>query len=155
MGSQSQNAVTAQEFPTPTFPAGRYGRRREPGRSWRPVMVLLLIVVLAATVGVTLRLYTTYSADVIHNHVTAFTVVSDHEVHVQFTVQKDSDSAVTCSIRARARDGETVGQAEVVVPAHSPETTNYTLVTRKKAITGEVLRCVPGEHVERGSPALH
>jgi len=104
----------------------------------------MLLVVLIASSVVTWKLYSAYSADAIGVRVTAFSVESQYRVHVQFRLTKHPDSAVTCIVRARSRDGIEVGRADVVVPAGGSRTTSYVLTTWKKAVTGEVLRCIPG-----------
>ncbi len=112
----------------------------------------MLLAALIAGSAIAWKLYSTYSADVIGVHVTAFSVVSEHQVHVQFQLTEDPSSAVTCIVRARSRDGTEVGRANVVVPADGSRITSYILTTRKKAVTGEVLRCTPGEQVQTHSP---
>ncbi len=144
------NAVGTEEFRS-TFPPGRYGPRRAPRPRQRWLAVSLLIVVLIAAGAVSWKLYSTYSANVIEVRVTAFSVVSEHQVHVQFQFTKDHDSAVTCIVRARARDGTEVGRANVVVPKDGSRTRSYALNTRKKAVTGEVLQCVRGEQAQTNS----
>jgi len=150
MASTDQHAVAATSPAGPTFPPGRYGRRRAAHgvaarRYQRGIIAALLCAVLAASGAAAWRLYQIYSAQVIHVRVLAFNVVSEHQVQVQFEVKKSPGSAVTCNVRARSRDGADVGQAEVVLPPHGPDTMTYSLMTRKRAVIGEVLRCVPGE----------
>lgn len=147
MASSQQRAVPQV---APKFPPDRYGRRRPAHgvaarRYQRWVIAALVCAVLATGAAISWRLYQTYSAQVIHVRVLAFNVVSEHQVQVRFEVKKSPGSAVTCNVRARSRDGADVGQAEVVLPPHGPDTMTYSLVTRKRAVIGEVLRCVPGE----------
>ena len=124
------------------FPPGRYGHRRAARRPNRLLFAMLVALVVAGGLAITFRLYDTYGDNKVHARVVAFTVVSDTGVRVQFELSKKSGSATTCVVRARSRDGAEVGRALVRVPADSPATVVYTLTTSRKAVTGEVLRCL-------------
>ncbi|MGH3546293.1 MAG: DUF4307 domain-containing protein [Mycobacteriales bacterium] len=154
MQLSKRNAVGGQKFSSP-FPTGRYGRRRAPHRNRRMLVVAAAVAVLIASAAVTWKLYSTYSGDVIDVRVTAFSVVSEREVRVQFELRKAPDSTVTCILRARSRDGVEVGRADVIVPAGEATIQNYVLATQQKAVTGEVLRCTPGERPQAHSPSAY
>lgn len=138
------NAVTA-----PAFPPGRYGRRREPRRTPRWVLPLLVAGVVAIGLVLSWQLYRNYAADRINARVTAFRIVSDSEVLISFEVFKDGGEPATCIVRARSRDGEEVGRAEVPVPAgergDNSVIVRYTLATSARAVAPEVYGCAPGE----------
>ncbi|HEV2088956.1 MAG TPA: DUF4307 domain-containing protein [Cryptosporangiaceae bacterium] len=129
---------------TPTFPPGRYGRRREPRRSPRWAVPAIAGVVVLAGLAVAVGLYRQYSASVVRGQVTRYTVVSDAEIRVSFRVHNAAGRAATCVVRARAADGAEVGLARVPVAA-GPASTEFThrLPTTRRAVTGEVTRCVP------------
>jgi Domain of unknown function (DUF4307) len=136
------NTVTA-----PTFPPGRYGRRRSPRKAPRWVLPLLVVGVVAVGLGLSWQMYRNYAADRITSQVTAFSIVSDSAVKLSFQVVKDPGQRATCIVRARSRDGREVGRAEVPVPAGaSGEKTvlvTYTLATSKRAVAPEVYGCAP------------
>jgi hypothetical protein len=132
----------------PTFPPGRYGRRRSPRRAPRWVLPLLVAGVVTAGLGLSWQMYRNYAADRITSQVTAFSIISDSAVKLSFEVVKDPGQRATCIVRARSRDGREVGRAEVSVPAGaSGEKTvlvTYTLATSKRAVAPEVYGCAPG-----------
>lgn len=133
----------------PTFPPGRYGRRRAPRRAPRWVLPLLVAGVVAIGALLSWQLYRNYAGDAITSRVTAYTIVSDSEVRITFEVIKDGGEPATCIVRARSRDGEEVGRAEVPVPAgeqgRRSTVLTYTLATSKRAVAPEVYGCAPGE----------
>ena len=119
-----------------TFPPGRYGRRRavRPARRW--LVPLLAVPAVAVGLVVTGLLYRTYVADSVRFQVTAFTVVAD---------RTHAGRPATCYVRARGRDGTEVGGEEVAIPpAPASARIDHTLDTSARAVTGEVVRCVPG-----------
>lgn len=132
----------------PTFPEGRYGRRRAERRTPRWVLPLLITLVVAAGLLVSWSLYRNYVGDTIQSQVTRFQVRSDAEITITFQVVKDGGEPATCIVRARSEDGQEVGRAEVGVPAGRPgqdsAVVTYTLATSGRAVTGEVYGCAPG-----------
>ncbi len=130
---------------TPTFPPGRYGRRREPRRTPRWVVAVLAGAVVLAGLAVAVGLYRQYGGAPVQGQVTRFTIVSDTEIRVSFRVRKPAGEAATCVVRARSADGAQVGLARVPVAA-GPDSVELThaLPTTRRAVTGEVPRCVPG-----------
>jgi uncharacterized protein DUF4307 len=123
---------------TPVFPAGRYGRRREPRRvrRWVPAIVLVLLVL--GSLWVAQRLYTQYG-DPYQPHVTGLEQVTDRSVTVVFTVQKPDSRTAMCRIQARDSTGAEVGYAEVSVGTAG--TVRTTLTTSARASTADVLGC--------------
>ena len=131
---------------TPAFPPGRYGRRRSARRAPRWVLPVLVAAVVVAGVAVAFGMYRTYVSGQIQSEVTAFSIRSDHEVTVTFSVIKDAGEAVTCIVRARSKDGQEVGRAEVGVPKQPRSASvTYALPTSKRAFTGEVYSCSPSD----------
>jgi hypothetical protein len=75
--------------------------------------------------------------------VLGYQVSSDHSVDVRFQVDnRDSGRQATCTVRARAYNGDEVGRLDVPVPA-GPQTQRLTatIKTSSRAISGEVLDC--------------
>ncbi|MGH3648617.1 MAG: DUF4307 domain-containing protein [Micromonosporaceae bacterium] len=130
----------------PTFPAGRYGRRRQPRPARRWVAVLLATLVIIAGLAISLQLYRQYGDPTYQPKVLTFTI-GDGEVTIRFQVYKPGGQPATCIVRARAANGEEVGRAEVAIPAGSPDsdsvTVTYTLATSREPVTGEVVGCAP------------
>ncbi|HEX7745583.1 MAG TPA: DUF4307 domain-containing protein [Micromonosporaceae bacterium] len=130
----------------PSFPPGRYGRRRaqRPRRTW--AIALLVVAVLAVTSLVAVRLYRMYGDPVYRADVITYTDATDTQLVVTFRVTLPPGGAANCVLRARARDGAEVGRAEVRVdapPGQTQVTTSHRLATSRRAFVGEVLRCRP------------
>jgi hypothetical protein len=132
--------VTEIDTPAPTFPAGRYGKRREPRRNTRGRVLLLAVA--GSLVGLLLAvvLYQRYGAPDYRPQVVNFQTAGDH-VTMRFQVHKPSGDPVTCHVRARNRDGIEVGAADVAVPAGKTVTVTYTLATSGPPVSAEVPAC--------------
>lgn len=128
--------------PAPTFPPGRYGRRREPHprRPW--LVAALATLVVLASLGVAYRLYRQYG-DVPHApRILSETERTDTHVTIKFeVVRRTADEPAICHVRARAHDGLVVGQADVAVPAGRRVVSTYTLVTTQRAFAVDIPRC--------------
>ena len=127
----------------PTFPAGRYGRRRAPRPRRRWQTVVLAVAVAIAGVGLSVRLYQQYGQPDYIPTVTKFYDLTDDGVTVEFEVRKPADETATCRVRARSRSGEEVGRAEVDLAAGSPVRMTYRLATSKRPFAVEVPACGP------------
>jgi hypothetical protein len=103
----------------------------------------MAVIVAAAGVGLSVRLYQQYGQPDYIPTVTRFYDLTDDGVTVEFQVRKPKDETATCRVRARSRSGEEVGLAEVDVAVGSPVTTTYRLATSKRPVTAEVPRCGP------------
>jgi hypothetical protein len=130
----------------PSFPPGRYGRRRaeRPRRTW--AVALLVAAVLAVTTMVAVRLYQMYGDPAYDADVITYTEATETQLVVTFRVTVPAGGAADCVLRARARDGAEVGRAEVRVdaaPGQTRVTTSHRLATSRQAFVGEVLRCRP------------
>jgi hypothetical protein len=130
---------------TPTFPPGRYGRRRRPRRTRRWVPVALGAVVVAGGVVAALLLAQQYGPGRPYDAtVHRFYDVTHEQVVVEFTVVVPEGETAICAVRARARDGSEVGRDEIRVTPAPGVTRPYvvhTLATSTEPVTGEVQRC--------------
>jgi hypothetical protein len=75
--------------------------------------------------------------------VLGYQVASDHAVDVRFQVDnRDSGREATCTVRARAYNGDEVGRLDVPVPTgKQTQVLSATIRTSGRAISGEVLDC--------------
>ncbi|MEH0933895.1 DUF4307 domain-containing protein [Micromonospora psammae] len=130
----------------PVFPAGRYGRRREPGRR-RPLLVGLLVAALVAGLGLAAaQLYARYGDPAYDAQVITYTDIDDSGVRVDFRVTLPEGGSGVCLLRARSHDGAEVGRAEVAVTAAAGErqvVARHRVTTTERPFIGEVLRCRP------------
>lgn len=125
---------------TPTFPAGRYGRRRKTSRTPGWVVPVLAFLVVVAMLALAVVAYRRQTSDV-QASVRSY-VVSDENVRLTFVVTKPRNQAATCLLRARDAKGTVVGQERVPVPTAAERVTlTRTLPTRGRAVSAEVLRC--------------
>jgi hypothetical protein len=112
------------------------------------VLPALVTGVVAVGLLLSWQLYRTYAADRITSQVTRYSIVSDSMVTISFEVRKGGGEPATCIVRARSRDGQEVGRAEVEVPAGAKDqrsvAVTYTLATSKRAVAPEVYGCAPG-----------
>jgi hypothetical protein len=148
--SKASPAPEASDASFPAeFPAGRYGRRRDPVRQRRRrwVSYALAGLVVIAGAGIALKLYQQYTLAPYQVQVLNVTNLTDTQVTVLFEVSKPAGQPALCTVQGHTREGEEVGKAEVPVPAGSPDETTtqvtYTLVTTKRPVTAEVPGCGP------------
>ncbi|MDQ1689358.1 MAG: hypothetical protein QOK42_2333 [Frankiaceae bacterium] len=68
---------------------------------------------------------------------------SERSVVISFTIHRSGDFPVTCSFRARGRDGAFVGHGSLELPVSRRPTVSsvYTLATSATPVTGEIDRC--------------
>jgi hypothetical protein len=126
----------------PTFPPGRYGRRRERRPASRWLVAVLLCAVLAVALGLAVTGYRNQHRDV-EAAVRSFTA-GPAQVRVTFELTRPGTGPVNCLVRARNRQGAEIGRALVRVPAgRQTVIVTYSLPTRGRAVTGEVLGCSP------------
>jgi hypothetical protein len=131
------------------FPAGRYGRRRDPAiqRRRRWISYALATLVVIAGVGIAVKLYQQYAQAPYQVRVISVTNVTETQVTVLFEVTKPAGEPALCTVLGHTRDGEQVGIAEVAVPSGDPAETitrvTYTLATTKRPVTAEVPGCGP------------
>jgi hypothetical protein len=128
----------------PTFPPGRYGRRRTPSAASRPLVAVLAVVLLAVFGYFGFRLYRAYGDQDYSAEVTRFTT-SASAVDIQFVVRLPENGRAECVVRARNAAGLEVGRATVPVTAGAEPTrtvAEYRLVTTDEPVTGELAGCV-------------
>jgi hypothetical protein len=129
----------------PTFPPGRYGRRRTPGTNAKPLVIALAVGVLALLTFFGIRLYQAYGDQDYSAEVTRFTT-SDGAVDVEFIIRLPEGGKAECVVRARDAAGLEVGRGTVEVSAGAePNRTvgTYRLATRGTPVTGELAGCGP------------
>lgn len=129
----------------PVFPAGRYGRRREPRQTPRWAVFLAAVAMAVATGLVGVSLYQAYGEGDYSAAVTQFSTADDHVV-ITILVRLPEGAAGRCVLRARDIDGAETGREEIIVrPGPDPARTiaSHRLVTRARPVTGEVVGCRP------------
>ncbi|GDY29916.1 DUF4307 domain-containing protein [Gandjariella thermophila] len=123
-------------------PTDRYGSRagRRPPR-WAYWVVLAAAVVVGLVVAVVA--YQNLGSQPIEGEQTAFQILDDHSVRIDFQVRRDHpERPADCLVRARSQDGDEVGRKEVLVPAGATVVSRSTVLrTSKRPVTGEVYGC--------------
>ncbi|MFB9907253.1 DUF4307 domain-containing protein [Allokutzneria oryzae] len=124
------------------LPPGRYGRSRD-RRMPRWAQVSLFAFFLSLGVAVTVIGFLNLGTQPITTERTAFTVVDDHSVKINFQVTRDEPSRpAVCVVRARSEDGDEAGRKEVyVAPARDLSLETTVIRTSKRPVTGEVFGC--------------
>jgi hypothetical protein len=128
----------------PVFPPGRYGHRREPGARRRVVPIGFLILVLAASVLLTVRLYDRWGQTDYTSRIVGWSDVTDAKMTIEFAVRIPQGGTAACVVRARSYDGAEVGRLSVTVdnPAPAAEIKATAEVpTTARASHGDVVRC--------------
>ena len=76
---------------------------------------------------------------------TAYKVVDDRNVRVEFDVHRSPGQAVTCRVEAQDTAHGVVGVLDVVVPASTERSTHQVVVVRtaSRAVGGNVRTCAP------------
>lgn len=134
---------------TPVFPAGRYGRRRDPARRRRARWLTTAFALLVAAGGaaIAVKLYQQYEQAPYAVENVAVGTVTDSSVSVSFDLRRPGGAA-TCTVVALARNGArlAVDEIEVPAPAAGSDTAHvsYTLHTITRPFTATVQGCGPG-----------
>jgi uncharacterized protein DUF4307 len=129
----------------PVFPPGRYGRRRD-GRRRLGLPILFGALILAFTVFLAIRLYTTYGDPDYDPQIVGWSEVTASNMTIDFTVRVPAGGSASCVLRARSYDGAEVGRRTVTITAAPGATTaeaKERVTTTKLASHGDVLRCGP------------
>jgi hypothetical protein len=126
----------------PDLPAGRYGSRAG-RRAPRWAYWVLLAAVVAVGLVVAVVSYQNLGSQPIDGEQTAFQVLDDHSVRVDFQVRRDHpNQPADCIVRARSQDGDETGRKEVLVPSGATVINLSTLLhTSKRPVTGEIYGC--------------
>ncbi|XVU26454.1 DUF4307 domain-containing protein [Actinoplanes sp. CA-054009] len=129
----------------PVFPPGRYGRRRS-GRRRLVLPILVLVVVLAASLVLSLKLYQRFGQTDYDAQIVGWSEPTDKEMVIEFRVRVPAGGAASCVLRARDYDGFEVGRRTVVVRPEAGETeidAKESVVTTARGSVGDVLGCDP------------
>ncbi|MDY7087510.1 MAG: DUF4307 domain-containing protein [Actinomycetota bacterium] len=128
---------------TPVFPPGRYGRRRSGRR--RPVLpILVLVVVVAASLVLSVRLFQQFGQTDYDPQIVGWSEPSDTVMTIKFKVRVPAGGAAECILRARDYDGFEVGRRTVVVRATGDARSidaEEDVPTTSRASVGDVLKC--------------
>ena len=127
----------------PVFPPGRYGHRREPAPRRRWLIAIVAVVVAAAALGISIKMFQQYGRPEYAPQVRRYFDITDTGISVEFEVWKPADKVGTCIVRARAETGEEVGAANVDAPLGNPVRVTYRLTTTARPVVVEVPRCGP------------
>lgn len=97
------------------------------------------------SLGLAVLLYARFGDPDVQVAVRTYDIVSDTRVDVEFSVRKDPEATVVCTVRARGEDGGEVGNALVRVGPSDEGSVLLTheLPTIARAATGEVTGCTP------------
>ncbi|MBL7256865.1 DUF4307 domain-containing protein [Paractinoplanes lichenicola] len=127
----------------PVFPPGRYGKRRSGRR--RPVLPLIvLVVVVAASLVLSVRLFQQYGQTDYDPQIVGWDEPSATVLTIQFKVRVPAGGAAECILRARDYDGFEVGRRTVVVRAAGDASVidaEEDVPTTARASVGDVLKC--------------
>jgi hypothetical protein len=137
--------VSETRATAPAFPPGRYGRRRD-GRRHLAGPIVAAILVLAACLLISVRLYRQYGQPDYEGQIKGWSGVTDTRITVQFSVRVPAGGSATCQLRARSYAGDVVGSRTVTVTARDGDTTidaSEPITTTGRASVGEVIRCDP------------
>jgi hypothetical protein len=139
-----EDHTNVTETAAPIFPTGRYGKRREPRRSRRVLIAVLLIPVVLAGLWLAVRLYRQYGGTDYQSTLQSTSIINDHQVKVNFAVHKPGGLPAICQVQAQDFSMAEVGYATVSVPAGVDVRVNYLLSTTARAYGVNVLGCQPG-----------
>jgi hypothetical protein len=139
--------VSETRATNPVFPPGRYGRRRS-GRRRPALPLVVLVLVLAVSVLLSVRLYQRYGQTDYQGQIVGWEEPTDTRIVVEFTVRVPAGGAAQCVLRARDYNGNEVGRSTVTVRAGQRATTidaKEPVTTRNRAAVGDVLGCQPAD----------
>ena len=127
----------------PLRPPGRYGA---PVAPWRRRLLLVLGLLAGAAALAWLTWVALAAADRVHFDTQGYEVVDDATVLVTFSVVKDADEQVECTVEALSSGSAQVGLAVVDVGPADGATSVHTVTvrTQQRAVTGQVRTCADG-----------
>ena len=125
----------------PARPPGRYGR---PVGPWRRRALLAAGVLAAAASLAWLAWVSLAAADRVRFETQGYAVVDDATVQVTFSVSKDADQSVECTVEALSSGSAQVGLVVVEVGPGEGASSVHTVGvrTQQRAVTGQVRECV-------------
>jgi Domain of unknown function (DUF4307) len=132
----------------PVFPAGRYGRRRDPRGRRRQQAFTVVAALLVTVVGVLIavKLFRQYALPPYEVSNVVVSDVTDTSVTVSFDLARP-EGASACTVVALARNGARLATVEVPVPAppagQSSTHVRYTVRTTVRPYTANVPGCGP------------
>ncbi|MFW0784461.1 DUF4307 domain-containing protein [Gordonia sp. CPCC 206044] len=124
--------------PRATYPTEQSSTSR---RRW---FVGLSVLVVVAGVALAWLGYTKFASPDVSGEATAYQILDDSTVSVQFTVTRaDPQTPVSCVVRGRSRDGDETGRREILIPAGDQTQTGVRteVATSKPPVIGEVFGC--------------
>jgi uncharacterized protein DUF4307 len=139
--------VSETHTTAPVFPAGRYGRRRSGSRR-RVLPIVLLVLVVAASALLSLRLYQEYGQTSYKAQIVGWDPPTAKTMNIEFTVQVPAGQAASCTLRARDYGGNELGRRTVVVSPQGSATTIHAkeaVTTTARASVGDILGCQPAD----------
>jgi Domain of unknown function (DUF4307) len=139
-GQVSETRATA-----PAFPPGRYGRRRD-GRRRLLAPIVFGVVLIVASVAVSVQLYRRYGDPDYDSQIVGWPGATASQVTIDFTVRVPAGGSASCVLRARTYEGVEVGRRTVTVSARPGDRSieaRETVPTTARAAVGEVLTCRP------------
>lgn len=131
----------------PVFPPGRYGRRRSGGRR-RVLPIAILVLVVAVSLLLSVRLYQQYGETDYKAQIVGWDEPSATTMNIEFTVRVPAGRAASCTLRARDYGGNELGRRTVVVRPEGSATTiqaKEVVTTTAKGSVGDVLGCQPAD----------
>ncbi len=124
------------------------GRYAGPGRLQRVVVAVLIVALVASGIGFVGWAVVFHSNPEVQSRLTAFTVVSEHEVQTTFTVVRSAtDTQATCHLQVIAEDHTIVGAQDVpVTSGPEQQSLQLSLRTERRATSVDLLGCTaPGQ----------
>jgi hypothetical protein len=133
---------------TPLYPAGRYGRRRDPVRRGRVRAVSVVVTALIVAGGglLAVKLYRQYVQPPFAVDNVVVGTPADTSITVSFDVRRPGGPA-SCTVVALAHDASRLATVDIAVPAPPAGQTdthvNYTIQTPTRPFTASVQGCGP------------
>lgn len=124
----------------------RLARRYPKPRIPRPVLIGIVAVLAAVSLGWLIWAALVHSRPAVSARVAAYTVVSDTRIDATVTVDRpDPTVEVVCRISAQAADFQPVGELNLLVDAGAESVLNLdvSITTLRKATTAVVRECSP------------
>jgi cytoskeletal protein RodZ len=122
----------------------RYGRT---GRSRRPLIIGLVVVIAVAGLGWLLWAAVIGSNPPVTSRLLAFKVVSETQATATVQVDRSKSVEATCRVQAKAADFSIVGELTLTIPADSPrhQSLPATLTTQRTATSVVLVGCTTAD----------